>query len=481
MDQSLTSLALSDINYSNELPIFVVEVKPHLICFICNLPCRRPQQLTCGCKTCWQCICDYESDDDGNFKCINRDNYTECEAVQNKRDIVFDPSAAKELAKLPIRCTNSEFGCKEIIPWVNLKRHLNVCRYDCTDCKFNCGQRIRCTLQDEHYDTCPNAIINCKYIAFGCNFVNNPRSIREHYRLCIDEHMNMLLLEFSKFQTEKVQNDDRLATIESDLQIFKSDQTKLLNSVKSGMDQLAHNLDSKLKQVTDMIEDLRRRVHETPPRDNRGSASASSVNSNVDLTYMQNQLSQCMEHLKILDKHHVKMEESLSDFDIRLQCVETKSCDGSIIWRISEYKRRKQEAIMDKPRSLYSQPFYTSNHGYRLCARIYLNGDGTGKNTHVSLFVVIMRGDYDEILSWPFRHRITLALIGIRPNGTQEIMSDTFSPDPTSASFHKPTSPMNVASGCPRFIAHKDIEAPNSNYLINDSIYLKIYVDTLSI
>ena len=44
--------------------------------------------------------------------------------------------------------------------------------------------------------------------------------------------------------------------------------------------------------------------------------------------------------------------------------------------------------------------------GYKMCARLYLNGDGMGKGTHVSLFFVIMRGPCDALLKWPFRQKV---------------------------------------------------------------------------
>lgn len=53
--------------------------------------------------------------------------------------------------------------------------------------------------------------------------------------------------------------------------------------------------------------------------------------------------------------------------------------------------------------------FYTAKYGYKVCLRIYLNGDGTGKGTHVSLFFVVMKGDYDALLPWPFRHKVRRA------------------------------------------------------------------------
>lgn len=29
-----------------------------------------------------------------------------------------------------------------------------------------------------------------------------------------------------------------------------------------------------------------------------------------------------------------------------------------------------------------------------------------GKRTHLSLFIVIMRGEYDALLQWPFRNKV---------------------------------------------------------------------------
>lgn len=41
-----------------------------------------------------------------------------------------------------------------------------------------------------------------------------------------------------------------------------------------------------------------------------------------------------------------------------------------------------------------------------MCLRLYLNGDGTGRGTHLSLFFVVMRGKYDALLKWPFSQKV---------------------------------------------------------------------------
>lgn len=43
-----------------------------------------------------------------------------------------------------------------------------------------------------------------------------------------------------------------------------------------------------------------------------------------------------------------------------------------------------------------------------MCLRIYLNGDGTGRGTHLSLFFVVMKGPNDALLRWPFNQKVGL-------------------------------------------------------------------------
>lgn len=56
------------------------------------------------------------------------------------------------------------------------------------------------------------------------------------------------------------------------------------------------------------------------------------------------------------------------------------------------------------------KPFYTHSKGYKLCLRVYPNGCSKGRGTHVSVYVYVMRGEFDELLQWPFRGIITIQL-----------------------------------------------------------------------
>ena len=55
-----------------------------------------------------------------------------------------------------------------------------------------------------------------------------------------------------------------------------------------------------------------------------------------------------------------------------------------------------------------SPPFYSHAGGYKMYSVVYVNGSGSGKGTHLSLFVAIMRGEYDDQLQWPFEGKVTI-------------------------------------------------------------------------
>ena len=177
-----------------------------------------------------------------------------------------------------------------------------------------------------------------------------------------------------------------------------------------------------------------------------------------------------MTQLKQNEKQLAIQDIRLAELDLRFQVLETADYDGILMWKIKDYSRRKQEAIAGRTLSLYSQPFYTGRYGYKMCARVYLNGDGMGRGTHLSLFFVVMKGEFDALLPWPFQHKVTLMLLDQQDR--RRNISDTFQPDRTSSSFIRPTSEMNIATGCPLFVSHTVLET--NTYLKDDTIFIKV-------
>ena len=164
---------------------------------------------------------------------------------------------------------------------------------------------------------------------------------------------------------------------------------------------------------------------------------------------------------------------TLADLEEYVRQQEFSSYDGKLLWKITEFARRRNEAVSGQQVSFYSPCFYTSRYGYKMCARIYLNGDGMGRGTHISVFFVVMRGQYDAILRWPFRQRVTFMLLD---QDNVEHVIDALKPDPNSSSFQRPRRETNIASGCPMFCSLTELN--NHAYVRDDTMFLKIIVDT---
>jgi len=178
--------------------------------------------------------------------------------------------------------------------------------------------------------------------------------------------------------------------------------------------------------------------------------------------------------VKGLERQLAIKDATIAELELRMTSLELTSYDGTLVMKIADFSRKRQEAISGRTPSIYSTPFYTSKTGYKLCARIYLNGDGMGRGTHVSLFFVVMRGQYDAMLKWPFRQKVTLMFLD---QNNREHVLDAFRPDPTSSSFKRPVSEMNIASGCPLFLAHTKLEDSANGYVKDNTAFIKLVVN----
>ncbi len=193
----------------------------------------------------------------------------------------------------------------------------------------------------------------------------------------------------------------------------------------------------------------------------------------ADIESCKQKLRDFEKQVSSMDRMTAARDISIAEQDLRLQVLESSFYDGVLLWKIPNFRRRRQDAVSGRTPSLYSPPFFTSRRGYKMCGRVYLNGDGMGKGTHLSLFFVVMKGQFDALLPWSFRQRVTLMVLDQNP--TQRHTLDTFRPDPQSSSFQKPVNDMNLASGCPLFIPVDALD--KKGFVKDDTLFVCIKVD----
>jgi hypothetical protein len=187
------------------------------------------------------------------------------------------------------------------------------------------------------------------------------------------------------------------------------------------------------------------------------------------------------EYKKICQDLHKALaltQVSLLTLEERLINQEKLSYNGQLLWKITNVNERMQEAKSGRQTSFYSPPFYTDRNGFKMCARIYLNGDGNGRGTYLSLFFVILRGEYDSLLKWPFRQKVTFTLVD--QSELKEHVIDAFRPDPNSSSFRRPVSEMNIASGLPVFCPLGKLTSTDHEYIKDNTMYIEIVTNCVN-
>ncbi|XP_078082508.1 TNF receptor-associated factor 1 isoform X1 [Mustelus asterias] len=179
---------------------------------------------------------------------------------------------------------------------------------------------------------------------------------------------------------------------------------------------------------------------------------------------------------KVTDQQHLLALKDviINEFRLQMLALEQISYEGLLMWKITDVSRKRQEAISGRITSLSSPAFYTSKYGYKVCSRIYLNGDGSGRGTHLSLFFVVMRGEYDALLHWPFKQKVTFMLLD---QNNREHVIDAFRPDVSSSSFQRPVNEMNIASGCPVFCPLSKLDLQKPLYVKDDTLFIKCIID----
>ena len=226
----------------------------------------------------------------------------------------------------------------------------------------------------------------------------------------------------------------------------KNMPSHMRNNMKKHMSLLQRHNKSILKQLEDKIQ-----------------AAVIIKNKNRELTAENQQLK-----LKINKQQH-QIDRQIQE--IRTLHSHTSICPIEII--MTDFKRHKREND-----TWYSQPFYTHPKGYKLHLRINANGQEGGRGTHTSLRIHLMKGEFDDELTWPFCANIIIEVLNQeRDEGHYKkvVSFDDGASDDTAGRVAKGET-AEFGRGAATFISHTCLL---SKYLKNDSFTMRITTASL--
>ncbi|XP_046855208.1 TNF receptor-associated factor 3-like [Xenia sp. Carnegie-2017] len=354
----------------------------------------------------------------------------------------------------------------------------NVCENYPVVCKY-CKKKIpRKDIEQHQSTTCDEVPTKCEFQAIGCNYDKTlkRKEIRQHMNDNLIDHVSALLRYVMAFVTQ-------LSNY-----VPRPEFTTAVQNMGDQVTAVRANLSEKFVMLVGKLTGLERRIESIESRG--GNDSNPQLSS--DFSSMRDRISTLERQLRDNSSFILRFRERLDQNDeslarntVKITDLESQrgsrtlgsnqaihSYNGTLLWKIDNFNRKRQDAINGIKTALYSPPFYSSQYGYKMCGKIYMNGDGFGKGTHLSLFFVVMKGDYDALQTWPFQKKMTIMLMD-ELNGDH--MFDAFHSDPQSSSFQRPKSDMNIASRSPLFMPFESLK--NRQYVKDDTLCIKMIVD----
>ena len=144
-----------------------------------------------------------------------------------------------------------------------------------------------------------------------------------------------------------------------------------------------------------------------------------------------------------------------------LHMVARISWEGKLCVRIPSFAATMKSARVSH--SSIDRVFYTSQYGYKLRLEIFLAGRDETSGDYISVFLSVMKGNYDAILE-PFRHGVVIKLINQQH---QLDIAITASPR-TDRCVSSQGNDVNFTFGVIHFATHEQL----NGFVENDAIFI---------
>ena len=126
----------------------------------------------------------------------------------------------------------------------------------------------------------------------------------------------------------------------------------------------------------------------------------------------------------------------------------------------------------------FSQPFYSYPAGYKLCLRVDADDRGFSKGIHIAVCVVLMKGENDHRLQWPFEHYVTYGILNWKRDENHVICTLNFwTFSPRSKAIVTSAERASIGYGYPDLLSHASLyhsKDEHVQYLMEDCLCLQV-------
>lgn len=425
-------------------------VKDGLSCPFCELVMRTPIQTYRGEVACRYC---YKQAKRGKGTCP-----IDSEPIEGN-EFFTDKYKAREILALKCYCGNMKYGCEWQGVIGEVEQHQVICTHKLAPCPL-CSEEIKLIDVNSHAKLCRKLPTDGECVFPDCSYRGEDvDDLKLHLERDVIDHTLPQALALKKMQMQFELRERRSKEKEEQLEGKVNELEKQCTFLMQNMKDLHTVYNTTITQLQQSVDGLKKKLLQPSEHSNN---SIEAVNSRSAASMLPGDVAAS---IKIFN-------QNLSDLNLRQQLHENTTFDGKLLWKIDDVSKRLHQAIIGKVAALHSAPTFTERYGYKFCGRLYLNGDGIGRCTHVSMFFVLMKTEYDNLLTWSFNRRITMRLIN-QADSNEDVI-ERFDSDVNSSSFLRPEKDMNVASGCPLFVTSERFL--HGGFIKDDCVFIELSV-----
>lgn len=420
-------------------------------CPICLYILREPHQATC-CGTIYCKLC---------IERVKRDKKP-CPTCRNSDFNVFlDRSLKNSLYGFKVWCLHREAGCTWSGELRYMEDHLRTnprpeerffgCEYVKLPCALCSQEFSRINLETHEMKKCPRRQYTCEY----CSEHTAPfeEVAEQHWPLCplrqtpclnncgvyplrkdLDRHL--------KYECAEREPEPDLTTPEGMRKCVENVISERLPALAA--DLIKSTLREEIAKELEVAGELREAVQSL------ALVRAETQKLRDELTELRRGLEQDRTRLGVLTSH-------FSLVPVR--------------FTLDDYKARHARRDM----GWTSPPFYTHPRGYRMCLLVDVGGpSGQPKGMYMSVYLNLVRGEYDTYLKWPFRGSVTISMLsekGAESHHVEVIKYHDSTPVATSGRVFMDEK-MSKPWGKGKFVKHDELEA--GGFVVKDALQFEI-------
>ena len=435
-----------DCEFVEELPRAVQNKCP-----ICLLVLREPYQaICCGYSFCRTCI-EQVSAKHKSCPCCKEEGFA----------IYPNKGLQRAVYEFTVYCFNKDQGCQWVGELGHLDNHLNLnpsqqnqlqgCQYSKVKCLHCSKLYLRLKIKDHQNRQCPRRPFSCEYCKKFDSCYEDVAT--NHWPVCVNYPVPCKCGDSPQRQklNSHIANDCPLTIVVCD---FRHVGCEVRLPRKDMPAHYSKNLVCHVSLLTtshQRLEERNGRLHEEIVEVKRSVLPLEEENR-----HLKEQIAAISQHIGPLEEFLRRQLSELEEKIRRLTVTSTPSCMDFVMRDYAQHKIDNSDWV--------SPPFYSHPHGYKLC--LLVDANGTGKGSHVSVYLCNIEGEYDGGLFWPFRGSLAVTVIGPSKEKTKTIVCNRESAidRQTNATVYK------TIYGIPKFFSHSSLH----RYLMDDKLHLKI-------